>query len=129
MACSDGCRQSIGFGHICLGRSCCDKFRAINPPPRSFTERALVKACRTLVKAGYADRVILEPAPRLPADSRVARLVADRLNTRPGATLREIAAWLTKDLREPAPRRGLVWSLEGVRRAITQARKLRLLDE
>jgi hypothetical protein len=28
------------------------QIRAITPPVRSFTERTLVKACRTLIKAG-----------------------------------------------------------------------------
>lgn len=101
---------------------------AITPPVRSFSERTLVKACRTLVKAGYANRAILERSPRLPPDTRAARLVADRLKTHPEATLREIAAWLSRDLREPTPRRGIAWSAEGVRRVVKQARDLRLLD-
>jgi hypothetical protein len=63
--------------------------RAITPPVRSFSERTLAKACRNLVRAGYADPSILEAAPRLPLDTRVARLVADRLNTHPDSTLRE----------------------------------------
>lgn len=46
--------------------------QALKPSVRSFSERTLVKACRTLVEAGYADRVILEAAPRLPPDSRIA---------------------------------------------------------
>ena len=29
---------------------------------RSFTERTLVKACRTLVKAGYAEHLLTVPA-------------------------------------------------------------------
>lgn len=103
--------------------------RAIAPPVRSFSERTLVKACRTLVRAGYTDSTILQAAPRLPADSRVARLVADRLNTHPGSSLRDIASWLSRDLREPTPRGGLSWSPEGVRRVITQAKSLRLIQE
>ncbi|WP_150289892.1 recombinase family protein [Sphingobium estronivorans] len=102
--------------------------RAISPPVRSFSERTLVKACRTMVQAGYADPAILEAAPRLPPDTRVARLVADRLNSHPNASLREIAAWLSRDLREPTPRGGLTWSPEGVRRVIGQAQALRLID-
>ena len=98
------------------------QIRAITPPVRSFTERTLVKACRTLAKAGYADASILEPAPRLPPDTRVALLVADRIRTHPDATLRDIATWLSRDLREPTPRGGLSWSPEGVRRVIAQAR-------
>lgn len=104
------------------------QIRAITPPVRSFTERTLVKACRALVKAGYAEPSILEPAPRLPPDTRVARLVADRLKTHPEATLRELASWLSRDLREPTPRGGLAWAPEGVRRVISQARALHLLD-
>ena len=104
------------------------QIRAISPPVRSFTERTLVKACRTLVKAGYADASILDPAPRLPPDTRVARLVADRLRTHPDSSLRAIASWLSRDLREPTPRGGLAWSPEGVRRVITQARALRLIE-
>jgi len=105
------------------------QIRAISPPVRSFSERTLVKACRTLVRAGYADPSILDPAPRMPADTRAARLVADRLKTHPGASLRDIASWLTRDLREPTPRGGLVWSAEGVRRVIKQAGQLRLIEE
>lgn len=104
------------------------QIRVIAPPVRSFSERTLIKACRTLVGAGYADPVILQAAPRLPADTRTARLVADRLKMHPGASLRDIAAWLSRDLREPTPRGGLSWSAEGVRRVIEQARELRLLD-
>lgn len=105
------------------------QIRAITPPVRSFTERTLVKACRALVKAGYADAQILEPAPRLPPDSRVARLVADRVRTHPESSLRDIAAWLSRDLREPTPRGGLSWSPEGVRRAVAHARTLHLLED
>lgn len=101
--------------------------RAISPPVRSFSERTLVKACRTLVRAGYAAPAILEAAPRLPPDTRVARLVADRLTTHPTASLRDIASWLSRDLREPTPRGGLAWSPEGVRRVIAQAQTLKLL--
>ena len=101
--------------------------RAITPPVRSFTERTLVKACKTLVKAGYTDSSILEPATRLPPDTRAARLVADRIRTHPDSTLRDIATWLSRDLREPTPRGGLAWSPEGVRRVIAQADALHLI--
>ena len=104
------------------------QLRTISPPVRSFTERTLVKACSKLVKAGYADASILNPAPRLPQDTRVARLVADRLRSHPEATLRDMASWLSRDLREPTPRGGLKWSPEGVRRAVAQAEKLHLLE-
>jgi DNA invertase Pin-like site-specific DNA recombinase len=103
------------------------QIRAISPPVRSFTERTLVKACRKLVDRGYADPVVLTPAPRLPPDTRVARLVADRLRTHPDATLRDIASWLSRDLREPTPRGGLTWSPEGVRRAVALAKSLGLI--
>jgi DNA invertase Pin-like site-specific DNA recombinase len=102
---------------------------AITPPIRSFSERTLVKACRALVRAGYADPNILEVAPRLPGDTRVARLVADRMKTHPESSLRDIATWLSRDLREPTPRGGLSWSPEGVRRALAQAKVLRLIDD
>lgn len=104
------------------------QIRAITPPVRSFSERTLVKACRNLVKAGYAQPEILDPAPRVPPDSRGARLVADRLKTHPDSSLRDIASWLSKDLREPTPRGGLKWSPEGVRRLVAQARALRLIE-
>lgn len=96
---------------------------------RSFTERTLVKACRTLVAHGHADPVILTRAPRLPGDDRVARLLADRLRTEPDATLRRLAAWLSRNLREPTPRGGFNWSPEGVRRELDKARRLGLLPE
>lgn len=105
------------------------QIRAITPPVRSFSERTLIKACRTLVKSGHASLAILEPSPRLPPDTRAARLVADRLKTHPEASSREIAAWLTRDLREPTPRGGLSWSAEGVRRVILQAKALHLIEE
>lgn len=101
--------------------------RAIKVPVRSFSERTLVKACRTLVDAGYANPAILEKAPRLSPDSRVALLVADKLKSEPDATLRGIASWLGKDLREPTPRGALNWSPEAVRRVIAQARELGLI--
>lgn len=104
------------------------QIRAITPPVRSFSERTLVKACRILAQAGYAQADILEPAKRLPSDSRAARLVADRLRTHPDSSLRDIAVWLSRDLREPTARGGLAWSAEGVRRVVAQARDLRLLD-
>jgi len=81
------------------------------------------------VSAGYADPAILQAASRLPPDTRVARLVADRLNTHPGSSLRDIASWLSRDLREPTPRGGLSWSPEGVRRVIAQAKSLKLIQE
>lgn len=102
--------------------------RTITPPARSFTERTLVKACRTLVRAGYADPYILEPARRLPPDTRVARLLADRVRTHPDSSLRELATWLSRDLREPTPRGGLSWSPEGVRRVLAQAKSLNLIE-
>lgn len=81
------------------------------------------------MKSGYASVAILEPSPRLPPDTRAARLVADRLKTHPEASLREIAAWLSRDLREPTPRGGLSWTAEGVRRVILQAKALHLIEE
>lgn len=104
------------------------QIQAITPPVRSFTERTLVKACKTLVRAGFADAAILVPSPRLPPDARAARLVADRIKTHPGSSLRDIASWLSRDLREPTPRGGLAWSPESVRRALLQARSLHLID-
>jgi len=104
------------------------QIRVITPPVRSFSERTLVKACRILVKAGYANHGILEPALRLPPDNRAARLVAERLKTHPDSSLRDIALWLSRDLREPTPRGGLSWSAEGVRRVIEQGSVLRLFD-
>lgn len=104
------------------------QIRAITPPVRSFSERTLVKACRELVEAGYADMAILSPASRLPADTRVARIVADQLKSHPNSTLRDIASWLSRDLREPTPRGGFAWSPEGVRREIARAKALHLLD-
>ncbi|RZF63491.1 recombinase family protein [Sphingomonas populi] len=105
------------------------QIKAITPPVRSFTERTLTKACRHLVKAGYADPSILNSAPRLPQDTRVARIVADRLRTNPGTSLRDVASWLSRDVREPTPRGGLVWSPEGVRRVVDHAKKLQLLED
>jgi len=105
------------------------QIRAISPPVRSFSERTLVKAVKALVRAGYADPVLLERAARIPPDSRIARLVADRLNSAPQSSLREIASWLSRDLREPTARGSLSWTPEGVRRVIAQARSLHLIAE
>ena len=99
------------------------QIRAITPPVRSFTERTLIKACKALVKAGYADASMLEPAKRLPPDTRVALLVADRLRTHPDSTLRDIATWLSRGLREPTPRGGLAWSPEGVSGSLRKQRR------
>ena len=104
------------------------QLQALPPPVRSFSERTLVKACRTLVKAGHADAVILDKAGRLPPDTRVARLIADRVRTHPDVTLRELATWLSRDLREPTARGGLSWAPEGVRREKERARALGLLE-
>jgi hypothetical protein len=94
--------------------------------PRDCVAGALVKACKTLVKAGHADALIFAQAPRLPPDTRVARLVADRIRTHLGSSLRAIAIWLSRDLREPTPRGGLAWAPEGIRRVIAQAEALHL---
>jgi hypothetical protein len=104
------------------------QIRSISPPVRSFSERTLVKACRELVQNGYADAVLLQAAPRRSPDSRTARLVADRLRTQPQSSLRDIAAWLSHDLREPTSRGGLKWSAEAVRRLVDRAKDLGLLD-
>lgn len=104
------------------------QIRSLAPHARSFSERTLVKACKTLVDAGYASPDILGSAKRLPPDSRVARLLADRLTSHPQSTLRELARWLSQDLREPTPRSGLTWSPEGVRREIERASGLGLLQ-
>ncbi len=101
-----------------------DSLSTLTPPVRSFTERTLVKACKALVKAGFADAATLEPAPRLPPDTRVARLVADRICTHPDSSLRDIATWLSRDLREPTPRGGLAWAPEGIRRETRAKRGL-----
>lgn len=105
------------------------QIKAITPPVRSFSERTLVKASKALVKAGYAHGDILIAAPKKAIDTRLPGLVADRLNTSPDLTLREIATWLSRDLHEPTPRGGLNWSTEGVRRVINQARGLGLLSD
>ncbi len=97
------------------------QLQALPRPVRSFSER-------TLVKAGYADAVILDKAGRLPPDTRVARLIADRVRTHPDVTLRELATWLSRDLREPTARGGLSWAPEGVRREKERARLLGLLE-
>jgi DNA invertase Pin-like site-specific DNA recombinase len=102
------------------------QIRALSPPVRSFSERTLVKGCKELVTAGYVDSHILNTSPRLAPDTRVARLVADRRQTYPDSSLRDIAMWLTRDLREPTARGGLNWSAEGVRRVILQAKELGL---
>jgi DNA invertase Pin-like site-specific DNA recombinase len=104
------------------------QIRAIAPPVRSFSERTLVKACRALVGSGHANASILDRTPRRPADLRLPLIVADRLKAQPDATLRDLARWLSQDLREPTPRGGLTWSPEGVRRVIARARDLGLLD-
>ena len=113
---------------IAIGLGFWSVMTALSGLARSFTERTLVKACRTLVRAGYADPYILEPARRLPPDTRVARLLADRVRTHPDSSLRELATWLSRDLREPTPRGGLSWSPEGVRRVLAQAKSLNLID-
>lgn len=95
---------------------------------RTFTERTLTKACRALVAAGHADARILSRPPRQPQDDRVPRLLADRLSSYPDASLRQLAMWLSRDLREPTPRGGFNWSPEGVRREIEKARRLKLIS-
>lgn len=94
---------------------------------RKFSERSLLKACHALVEAGLAPAEIIQRAPRLAPDSQVARLLADRVKTHPGATLRELAAWLSKDLRQPTPRGGMNWTAAGVSRELERARNLKLM--
>lgn len=96
---------------------------------RTFTERTLVKACRALVATGHADASILDRSPRLPPDDRVPRLLADRITTYPNVSLRQLATWLSHDLREPTARGGFSWSPEGVRREIEKTRKLKLITD
>jgi hypothetical protein len=43
------------------------------------------------------------------------------LKTYPESSLRDLAGWLSKDLREPTPRGGIHWSAEGVRRVLAQS--------
>lgn len=94
---------------------------------RTFSERTLIKACKALVGRGLADPRILERSPRDVVEGRVPRLLADRLKNHPDATLRALARWLSNDLREPTPRRGLTWSAEAVRRELAKARDLAIL--
>lgn len=94
---------------------------------RTFSERTLVKACRTLVARDLAPPQILERPPRRPVDDRLPRLLADRVANFPTASLRELARWLSNDLREPTPRGGYAWAPEGVKRELQKARALRLI--
>lgn len=96
---------------------------------RTFSEPSLVKACRLLVMRGYADPAILDRTPRAVADTRVARIVADRLIVQPGTSLRALASWLSNDLREPTPTGGFAWRAETVRREVEKARALGLLPQ
>lgn len=100
---------------------------AIERLDRTLSRRTLVKACKALVNAGYANPVILEKSPKLGPDQRVARIVADKVRQEPNLTLRQIATWLSHEVYEPTPRGSLSWSAEGVRRQIHQAKKLGLL--
>lgn len=100
----------------------------IKPPVRSFTEKTLVKACRSLVQAGYADPIILERTPRLPPDVTGARMVAGRLKEHPNATLKELAEWLAA-VSQTSPAGLMRWSPEAVRRVIQQARDLHMLPD
>ena len=104
------------------------QIRSLAPSARQFSERTLIKACRTLVERGYASEHILGTARRLPPDSRVARLLADKLTSQPDASLRDLARWLSKDLREPTARGSLNWSPESVRREVQRAERLGLLQ-
>ena len=103
--------------------------RAINPPVRSFTVQTLVKGCKALVKTGRANPDILLRAKMPPPDRRNALLVADRIKSHPDASLRDIAAWLSKDIHEPTPRGGLKWSAEAVRRVKQQAIEMGLIED
>lgn len=102
--------------------------RAIDPPVRSFTVQTLVKGCKALVKARLANPDILLRAKMTPADTRNVRLVADRIKSHPDASLRDIATWLSRDIREPTPRGGLTWSAEAVRRLKQKAIEMGLID-
>lgn len=105
------------------------QIRAIDPPVRAFTVRTLVKGCKALVKAQRANPDILLRAKMPPADTRYARLVADRIKSHPDASLRDIAAWLSRDIREPTPRGGLTWSAEAVRRVRQRAIDIGLISQ
>lgn len=95
---------------------------------RTFSERTLVKACKALVAADLAASEILERSPPSPLEDRVARILSDRLRSHPEASLRQLAKWLSKDLREPTPRGGVNWSAEGVRRELAKAKQLGMLN-
>jgi len=79
------------------------QIRALSPPVRSFSERTLVKACRSLVHAGYADPVILQAAPRLPPDNRKTQLLCAPPDhpERGGSWARCGALWLRQSWRGP----------------------------
>jgi DNA invertase Pin-like site-specific DNA recombinase len=102
--------------------------RAIDPPVRSFTVRTLVKGCKALVKDGRANPDILLRSKTPPADIRNVRLVADRIKSYPDASLRDIATWLSRGIRQPTPRGGLTWSAEAVRRLKQKAIEMGLID-
>jgi DNA invertase Pin-like site-specific DNA recombinase len=103
------------------------QIRALTPPVRSFTTRSLVKACRGLVQAGYADPVILEPTPRVAPNDDNMWTVAARLKEHPNTTLEELATYLGRDLNRRTSTGLDRWSPEAVRRLIKRAQERGLL--
>ena len=103
------------------------QIEASSPNARSFSERTLIKAAKALVAAGYANEAILGTAKRMPPDTEIPLLLADKLATAPDMSLRDLAKWLSTSIKRPTPRGGLKWSAEGVRRQIERAKNLGLL--
>lgn len=103
------------------------QIRALQPPVRSFTEQTLIKACRSLVQAGYADPAILDRTSRARPNDDNAYTVAARLKEHPDATLQELATYLGRDLNRRTPTGLDKWSPEAIRRLIRRAVELGLL--
>jgi len=99
---------------------------------RPFTQERLVRAVRLLAAEGLADKALLAPAPRGHtrrgglARTRAIEVAAALVSSRPGMTLAEVGAELTR-LRHHPPQGGAAWAPSSVKALLARARDQGLL--
>lgn len=86
------------------------------PAAPAFTERRLSRTCAVLAAEGLANPAIMAHSSAIPVRKRAARLIALRQTLTPDIEDREVARWLSEDLREPTPHGGVRWSEAMVRK-------------
>lgn len=87
----------------------------------------LTRVVRRFVEEGLAEPILLTSAPRRPPPDRLVAIVAGMARTRPGISLRQIAAELTA-MREQTPRGGTDWAPSTIAHFLGRARDAGMLS-